>query len=111
MRMKLTLFVALTMAILVTGCAHDLTLVPRGGGNKGAGVAKELGQSVQIEINGKVYYGNYVFGGGSAVSGKGRILVTSPDGDAIRCEFQYDISGIGTCHDSSGKEYDLQIHN
>ena len=45
-------------------------------------------------------------------SGNGRILATSNDGDAIRCEFQYSSgSGLGVCRDNAGKEYDLQIHN
>lgn len=45
-------------------------------------------------------------------SGNGRVLATSNDGDAIRCEFQYsDGSGLGVCQDNAGKEYDVQIHN
>jgi hypothetical protein len=45
-------------------------------------------------------------------SGNGRVLATSSDGDAIRCEFQYSNgSGIGVCHDNSGKEYDFLIHD
>ncbi len=45
-------------------------------------------------------------------SGNGRIFAISPDGDAIRCEFQYSGgSGLGICRDNAGKEYDLQLHD
>lgn len=45
-------------------------------------------------------------------SGNGRILATTEDGNAIRCEFQYSSgSGLGVCEDNAGKVYDLQIHN
>ena len=37
-------------------------------------------------------------------SGNGRVLATSTDGDAIRCEFEYSSgSGIGVCRDNAGK--------
>jgi len=138
-----TILVVLAIVVSVAGCTHNLTLIPRQGGEKGQGVAQEVGKTVTITVNGKTYTGNYVYGGGSVAffntygsstaysgtrtataygsgfgtayipgSGNGRILVTSPDGDAIRCELQYSSgSGLGICQDNAGKEYDLQIHN
>src|SRR5262249_19756516 len=43
-------------------------------------------------------------------SGNGRLLATSKDGDAIRCEFTYrNGNGLGVCSDNAGKQYDLKI--
>ena len=59
----------------------------------------------------------YAYGSGSSTtfipgSGKGQLLAFSDDGDAIRCNFNYQSSsGIGVCEDNKGNLYDLQIHN
>lgn len=141
MRIRLTLAILL-VATVVSGCSHNLTLISRQGGGAGDGVAEELGKKVTINLNGKIYTGQYVFGGGTVAftnsygsaaaysgagtataygsgmsttympgSGNGRVLATSADGDAIRCEFQYSSgNGIGVCTDNAENVYDLQIN-
>ena len=43
-------------------------------------------------------------------TGKGRILATAPDGEAIRCEFAtLRRRGRGLCRDSRGTVYDLHV--
>lgn len=140
--MRNSLIQVALVSFLLTGCAHNLSLHSRDGSPSGQGVAQEVGKTVTINLNGKVYSGTYVHDGGKVAtfqsysnataysgtksasafgssfgtayvpgSGNGRVLATSADGDAIRCEFQYSSgSGIGVCRDNSGKDYDLLIH-
>jgi hypothetical protein len=43
-------------------------------------------------------------------TGKGRLLATAPNGEAIRCEFAtLRRHGRGLCHDSGGMVYDLHV--
>ena len=131
----------LVLVLALSGCSHQLTMYPVGGGTLGQGVAEESGKRVTINLNGTTYTGTYVHDGGSVAafqsygtatgfsgsktatatgnsfgsmyvpgSGNGRIIASSASGNSIRCEFQYvSGSGIGTCRDGAGKEYDLQI--
>lgn len=130
--MRKSLIQVALVGFLLTGCSHNLSLHSRDGSPSGQGVAQEAGKTITINLNGKVYSGTYVRDGGKVAifqsysgafgsgfgtayvpgSGNGRVLATSADGDAIRCEFLYSSgSGIGVCHDNSGKDYDLLIHN
>jgi len=93
--------------MLISACTHSLTLFPKDGKNFIYGTASEMGKKINIRKNGMDYTGTYVLNGGV----NGRILAVSPNGDSIRCEFQYSGgSGIGTCKDSVGELYDLQIN-
>jgi hypothetical protein len=93
------------------------------------------GGDIQIALSGKTYSGSWVYvanGGaagfavGSALAtatatgtmlamptgGGGTILASAPDGSTLRCQFQYNQignTGIGSCQDSKGGQYDLQI--
>lgn len=46
-------------------------------------------------------------------SGNGKLLATTANGDAIRCEFTINLSlhgtGLGICQDNAGKKYDMVI--
>ena len=45
-------------------------------------------------------------------SGNGSLLATSPSGDALRCEFQYERGGgFGVCRNNAGREFDMLIKN
>ena len=137
--MNLKIVIALITFLSVTGCAHELALHPRDGGATFQGVANESGRKVELQVDGEVYKGTYVYDGGSVIignstgfgvagssviqstgiytgyapgSGNGQIFARSPSGKSIRCEFLYkDGSGLGVCERSDGKVYDLQILN
>jgi hypothetical protein len=141
--MRFLCVMVVVISLLIGGCSHRLSLIPRHGGLNGEGIAEEAGKKVTITLNGKTYTGQYVYGDGGVAftntfgnataysgvgtataygssfsttyvpgSGNGRILATSTDGDAIRCEFQYSSGGgLGVCEDNAGELYDLQIHN
>jgi hypothetical protein len=131
---KFTLIGAICIALV--GCSHKLALYSSDG-EMGSGVAEESGKKVTIEISGRQYVGNYVFGGGSVGitsgvgygivgsspltvssigttyvpgSGNGKIFVRAQDNSSMRCEFQYsDGAGLGVCQRSDGKVFDLVI--
>lgn len=48
-----------------------------------------------------------------APNGTGKMLLISPQGDTLRCEFTYEESlgmkAIGSCTDNRSREYDLRI--
>jgi hypothetical protein len=126
----------LGVIFFVAGCTHKLSLYSSDG-ETGFGVAEESGKKVTVEISGKRYVGNYVFGAGSVGitsgvgygivgssaltvssigttyvpgSGNGKIFVRSQDNSSMRCEFQYsDGSGLGICQRNDGKIFDLVI--
>jgi hypothetical protein len=131
---KFTLLGAICIALV--GCNHKLALYSSDG-EMGSGIAEESGKKVTIEISGRRYVGNYVFGGGSVGitsgvgygivgsspltvssigttyvpgSGDGKIFVRAQDNSSMRCEFQYsDGAGLGVCQRSDGKVFDLVI--
>ncbi len=50
---------------------------------------------------------------GAPLQGNGSILASAADGSRLRCVFNYNQwnnSGVGTCEDSKGEVYDLQIN-
>jgi hypothetical protein len=92
-----------------------------------------------LQLNGKAYSGRWLYmaGAGSAAitsvsatsgphvvnatgttlamptQGNGSIILTSPDGDVLRCVFDYSEwsnSGLGVCQDRAGEVYDIQIN-
>ncbi len=97
------------------------------------------GGDISIVLKGKTYNGKWVYmanGGtvglgtatafsgvqsatatgtfiGAPVQGNGSFLATASDGSRLRCVFNYNQwsnSGVGTCEDSEGEIYDLQIN-
>ena len=97
------------------------------------------GGDIALTIAGKVYNGRWVYmegggtvglgtatafpGGKSATAthsfiglptgGNGSVLAAAADGSQIRCVFDYsemNNTGVGTCEDSKGELYDLQIN-
>jgi hypothetical protein len=133
--MKKILFVALTSIMLVS-CSHDLTLVGRDKGEKGAGVATGWNGSgtLTVQLNRKTYTGDWVAASGGSVgsfagfagktpvytsgvaesgSSTGTALLSSEDGSRLHCEFlfgSFSNTGYGICEDDKKKIYDLQIH-
>lgn len=125
-------FCMLLLTLILAGCAHDLSVISKVGGQDGKGVAEESGKKVSLLLEGKVFEGFYVFDEGASTnaysgapssgtvkgaayvpgSGNGRIVATSDDGDVIRCEFAWKSGGgLGACTDSNERNFDLIIHN
>ena len=93
---------------------------------------------MSLQLNGKTYSGRWLYmaGGGSVAlstvtatsgahvanatgtalaiptQGNGTIILSAPDGDSLRCVFDYSQwskSGVGVCQDKAGGLYDVQI--
>lgn len=121
--------ILLIILVLISGCAHNLTLMARDSNTTGAGVAEGslFGSTgmMEIKIKETTYNGKYVFSsGGSAgvfggttiimgdVAGNGNAFLASVSGETLRCKFDYSEwtnTGIGACKDGEGTIYDLQI--
>lgn len=130
-----TTTILFALVSLLSGCAHNLTLVGREGGLRGTGTAPaSWGNSgrLSIDLADKTYSGKWVLASGStggllttygaagvstgtvvaAGTGVGNALLSAEDGSTLRCEFTYSewsSTGIGICQDGAGKIYDLQI--
>lgn len=120
----------LLLASMLCSCGGAMVIMPRDGGTATEGSFDTLTKTMQIQANGKVYSGPYVtnasrsYSSGTAYSGtksafvsgqafhsgnSGVALLTSPDGDSMRCEFQYDsMTGIGVCQDRAGRIFDFK---
>ena len=129
--MRLPLVILL--ALMGSGCAHNLTLQAADGSGGTGTAARGLGAgSMEVTIDGRRYEGRWTAateGGvafGSLISGsriatgsamtaggsRGMALLRSPTGGALRCEFVYSgmsSSGYGVCQDADGKRFDLLI--
>jgi hypothetical protein len=57
----------LALLIIIAGCAHEFTLHPRQGGERGTGVATTSDRTVTITLDGKTSKGTYIFDGGNVV--------------------------------------------
>ena len=113
---------AILAVATLTGCAHQISLVPRDDGPMGKGTAPaSMGDSgkLSVELGGKNYTGEWVFvrdggsvgtafgsawsGGSSAYAnstffgasstGNGRAILSAPEGSRIRCVFRYNAMG------------------
>ena len=111
-------FTWMLAATILAGCAHQVSLVPRGDGPIGTGSAPaSMGDSgkLSVELGGKTYSGEWIFvrdggtvgaafgsawSGGTTVTGNstffgastvgnGRAILTAADGSRIRCAFRY----------------------
>lgn len=75
-----------------------------GGGSIGFGTATAVGGGETATST-----GTFV---GLPTGGPGTVLASAPDGSSLRCVFsfsEFGRTGIGTCQDSDGQIYDLQI--
>jgi hypothetical protein len=109
----------LVALVTLAGCSHQISLMPRDGGQAGAGEANESGKKVTINLNGRTYMGTYVHDGGKVITrqlyrpaqaysgvvyatafgsstattyvpGSGNgKILATSDGDALHCDFQY----------------------
>lgn len=124
--MKLT---ALIAAVLVSGCAYNLTLYPRGGGEPIKGVLDSASRTMTVAIRGETYTGDYVMGSSVSVGtfntlgrkptfGTGVVTTAGNDRSALlisgnktlRCEFVVQMTGgNGTCIGSDEQAYDLLV--
>ncbi len=103
-------------SIILFGCSSDLTLIGRENGQRGEGTSTGWNGSgtLTVGLNNKTYVGDWVMAGSSlsaSGSATGSALLSSGDGDRLRCEFTFSYPvGYGTCEDNKKKIYDLQIH-
>ena len=104
-----------------------------------SGTPGQNGGPINVTLKGRTYSGRWVyvqsggaigFGTATASSGAsnatasgtmfsaptqggGSILASAPDGSSLHCAFNYNEwskTGVGTCDDSHGETYDLQIN-
>lgn len=109
--------------LVLSACGGNLVLVADGKAYPGKFDA--MTKSIELNIDGKVFAGNYVTnssiatGGGmvgtkwisttSATNGtQGRAMLIASDNSTMKCEFAYEgMSAQGVCQDSTGKAYDF----
>jgi|HubBroStandDraft_6_1064221.scaffolds.fasta_scaffold1064500_1 hypothetical protein len=112
------------VVLLLTGCVSgaDLTLISRDSGKIATGSADRWTRAVTINLNRKVYQGQFVyvpraspFAGvaaeGSAAS-DGNMIAEAEDGSSLHCSFTFSGwsgAGTGECRDNKMHEYDLQL--
>lgn len=121
------LFVLLLSGL--AGCAYNLTLYPRGGGDIAKGTGDSSRKEITVQIDGETYVGNYIqatstgfgfvntygrspaFGNSFMGSSSNQFTALLSNGKtALRCEFMAETrGGNGICVDSREKVYDLQI--
>jgi hypothetical protein len=127
------------VALLLGGCAHQVTLTPRTPGAPiGTGSAPaSMGDTgtITVNLNGRTYTGRWVYvrggsvgvanafgssgqfatglGYGLSMSGPGQALLSADDGSRLRCVFtfsEWGDTGFGECvDDAAGETYDLTI--
>lgn len=124
--MKIAIIISV---LLLSGCAGNLLLHPRDGGDKAYGAFNTGDKSMEVTSGGKRYAGGYVtnaggsvttaqaFSGGASAFGTGQTfhggnsgvaLLAAADGDTMRCEFNYQgLRAIGVCQTRAGRVFDL----
>lgn len=128
---------ATVLFVAISGCASsfDLTLMPRGSGERFSGILAGSGGTGEavVTIDGRTYRGPAArtrdgsatavmttvtpgrapttsFGSVAAGDAAVRALLSSPDGMGLRCDFIGSSSGgSGICTDDAGKIYDVII--
>lgn len=112
----------IVLFVLLAGCSYNVTLYPRGGGDKAQGSFDVGSQTMTVNLNGETYTGNVVAGTSTGFGMVGvkpvtmtgttnqrSALLKGPAG-IIRCEYAVQIrGGNGTCIDSRERVYDLEI--
>jgi hypothetical protein len=141
--MKKLVWMLLPVVVAACSTQSTVTLVGRSDRQIVHGTADWLRQEAALTLNGVNYRGEYVLtpapqttvvvnnqvalndkkaqatraSSSSSVqrapNGTGKMLLISPQGDTLRCEFTYEESlgmkAIGTCTDNRSREYDLRI--
>lgn len=115
-------YLAVLITAALTGCAYNVTLYPRGGGDQATGTFDVGSQVLRVTLRGEEYSGRAVAGtsmGLGAVGTKPMVMSGTTnqrsallEGKAgvIRCEWAIAVSGgNGVCVDSAEKTYDLSI--
>lgn len=115
-------YLAVLLAAALAGCAYNVTLFPRGGGDQATGTFEVGSQTMTVKLNGETYTGNVIAGSTVGIGTVGTktatmvgstnqrsALLKGPNG-LIRCEYVIQVrGGNGTCVDSREKVYDLGI--
>jgi len=111
------------VVLLLAGCTHAVTLLPRAGGEKAYGSFNDGSRNMTVTIGGETYTGSYVrgqttglaFGAGGAitpavgVSNQHSALLVGEKGN-VRCEWMRSgFGGNGVCQDRMGVIYDLVV--
>lgn len=112
------------IALLLAGCTHSVTLLPRHPGPQGVGKINEA-HDLTVDLEGKSYTGKIQWGSTittgvntfgfmstSRTSSDQASALLLGDGGQVRCDFVLDIvksMGNGVCTDSRGRTYDMAI--
>lgn len=132
----------LVLVVPLLGCGHNLYFTARQSGATGqASITTTPGHpsgTMTVAIGRKTVTGRWLYMSGAGtvaagtatatsglrsstatgtavgmpMSGNGSILLSSPEGDTMRCVFNYSewsSTGLGECQDNHGEDYDLQI--
>jgi hypothetical protein len=116
----------LIVLLLLAGCSHTLTLLPRGTGAKGTGAIDGVNQDITVELDGKRYRGKVQHQTGIAQTrgpfgimstttqhtNQASALLLGDHGGRIRCDLSFDrmmTSGNGVCVDNRNVISDLMI--
>lgn len=110
------------LVLLLTGCAYNLTLHPRGGGDQAKGSFEVGSQTLTVNLNGDTYTGRAIAGSstGFGIAGTKPVTMIGTTNQRsallkgtrgmLRCEYVIQVSGgNGVCVDSTEKVYDLEI--
>lgn len=108
--------------LLLAGCAHNLTLMPRGAGPQGTGTLDRANNDMTVVLDGKTYRGKMQMVTGTSVGAFGQVtnqytnqasaLLIGDAGGQVRCDFGFDTlmtSGNGVCVDFRNVTYDLLV--
>ena len=112
----------LVVLLALGGCAYNVTLYPRGGGEQAIGKLDSASFTITVELNGETYSGRYIagqsfgfatsgaaFASGIGMSNQRSALLKGPHG-VIRCDFSVNAAGgNGLCQDSQNVVYDMLI--
>ncbi len=108
--------------LLLAGCTHAVTLLPRSGGEKAYGEYNDGSRGMTVTIRGETYTGSYVVGSGVGmtlsrgtvapgigVSNQRSALLTGRRGN-VRCDFALSgFGGNGVCMDPDNNIWDLIV--
>lgn len=112
----------LAVLLLLSGCSHAVTLLPRSGGEKAYGSFNDGSKTMTVTIGAETYTGDYVRGRsagvslgatgirpGFGVSNQHSALLIGPNGN-VRCEWILEaFGGNGVCMDRQDRVYDLIV--
>jgi hypothetical protein len=117
------------VVLLLSGCAYNATLYPRGGGDIARGTVNTGSKEMVVSLDGSEFRGSYVrgysvgygfantygsnpqFASGVSMGASNQYAATLTNGKtALRCEFMAERSGgNGVCVDSANRVYDLVL--